>query len=290
MHEWYLGGFFPPSLPVKKEGDEDFKALSTYEGNPFARQRKKKEKAVRREKLREMHAADLEGRGERGARGDWGDRAERGGDRGDWRKRSDQKAGAAAEKAPRETPSKRTEEKPKDEGNWRTDNTKDVKVADKKPAAAAPKEAPAKKPEEKTAVTKKAEEIIKAAKEAERAKKEKEEKERQESKKKEAAAAKQPQAAAAAAAAAHKPKQQGATVKRDSADMSDPESLDDILDHFPRLASELIASSDDEGDERPSPYPAGARPVPHGGWPATAKVRSPSSVVEFNRVSRLLFC
>src|SRR5690606_8063155 len=117
MHEWYLGGFFPPSLPVKKEGDEDFKALSTYEGNPFARQRKKKEKVVRREQLREMQAADLEGRGGRGARGDWGDRAERGGDRGDWRKRSDQKAGAAAEKAPRETPSKRTEEKPKDEGN-----------------------------------------------------------------------------------------------------------------------------------------------------------------------------
>jgi len=169
MHEWYLGGFFPQSLPVKKEGDEDFKPLSTYEGNPFARQRKKKEKVVRREKLREMHAADLEGKS--GGRSDWGERAERG-ERGDWRKRSDQRS-SPAEKA-REAPSKKADEKPKDEGNWRMDNTKDVKVADKKPAStASPKETPAKKPEEKkTAVTKKAEEIIKAAKEAERAKKE----------------------------------------------------------------------------------------------------------------------
>jgi membrane protein involved in colicin uptake len=130
-------------------------------------------------------------------------------------------------------------------------------------------------------VTKKAEEIIKAAKEAERAKKEKEEKERQENKKKEAAAAAAAAAAATSAAksqttasaAAGKSKPASGPAKKDSVDMSDPESLDDILDHFPHLASDLIASSDDEGDER-SAFPAGARPVPHGGWPATAKVRT----------------
>jgi len=247
MHDWFLGGFFPPTLPVRREGEEEFKPLSSYGEKPFAPQhRKKPQPSSGKEKgdLRSNRNQNWRDSGERGT-------ADQEHEKGNPKKESSLSRAKGSVDKPTEGNNHSLNAKPSENQSVNiTDYSTQIEATSK---------------DEKTPVEKKVDEMIKAAKQVKR---------KAESESEGETAHPQPQQQLPSGAVA-KLTTGGTTTTGAAVDLSDTESMDDdILDHFPRLGADFVASSDDEPEEKPLFAAEGVRPAPLGGWTA-AKVLIP---------------